>query len=54
MLDNVAERAGLGGVTLAAAYHHGRDVFPHNPLRKVHSLEGGTVFFQTTPSGIEA
>jgi len=46
VLDNVANRAGLGGVTLAAAYHHGRDIFPHNPVRKVHFLEGGTVFFQ--------
>ena len=46
VLDNVLERAGLGGVTLAAAYHHGRDIFPHNPVRKVHFLEGGTVFFQ--------
>jgi hypothetical protein len=46
VLDNVAGRAGLGGVTLAAAYHHGRDIFPHNPVRKVHFLEGGTVFFQ--------
>lgn len=46
VLDNVAGRAGLGGVTMAAAYHHGRDIFPHNPRRKVHFLEGGTVFFQ--------
>jgi hypothetical protein len=46
VLDNVAGRAGLGGITLAAAYHHGRDIFPHNPKRKVHYLEGGTVFFQ--------
>ena len=46
VLDNVAGRAGLGGVTLAAAYHHGRDIFPHNPKRRVHFLEGGTVFFQ--------
>lgn len=50
VLDNVAGRAGLGGVTLAAAYHHGRDVFPHNPARKVHFLEGGSVFFQPNPS----
>ena len=50
VLDNVAGRAGLGGVTLAAAYHHGRDIFPHNPLRKVHFLEGGTVFFQPDPA----
>lgn len=46
VLDNVAERAGVGGITLAAAYHHGRDIFPHNPARKVHFLEGGSVFFQ--------
>src|SRR5207249_4275449 len=32
------------------AYHHGRDVFPHNPARKVHFLEGGTVFFQPDSS----
>lgn len=49
VLDNVAERAGVGGVTMAAAYHHGRDIFPHNPARKVHFLEGGTVFFQPDP-----
>ena len=49
MLDNVSQRAGVGGITLAAAYHHGRDIFPHNPARKVHFLEGGTVFFQPDP-----
>jgi hypothetical protein len=35
---------------MAAAYHHGRDIFPHNPIRKVHFLEGGAVFFQPDPS----
>ena len=50
VLDNVSKRAGLGGVTMAAAYHHGRDVFPHNPARKVHFLEGGTVFFRPDAS----
>src|SRR5438034_5632667 len=50
VLDNVSERAGLGGITMAAAYHHGRDVFPHNPARKVHFLEGGTVFFRPDPT----
>jgi hypothetical protein len=49
VLDNVAVRAGLGGVTMAAAYHHGRDIFPHNPTRKVYFLEGGSVFFQPDP-----
>jgi hypothetical protein len=46
VLDNVADRAGLGGITLAAAYHQGRDIFPHNPARKVHFLEADSVFFQ--------
>jgi hypothetical protein len=46
VLDNIGDRGGLGGVTMAAAYHHGRDIFPHNPKRKVHFLEGGAVFFQ--------
>jgi hypothetical protein len=50
VLDNVSTRAGLGGVTMAAAYHHGRDIFPHNPARKVHFLEGGTVFFRPDPT----
>jgi len=45
-LDNISGRAGLSGVTMGAAYHHGRDIFPHNPVRKVHFLEGGAVFFQ--------
>ena len=50
VLDNIGSRAGLGGITMAAAYHHGRDIFPHNPHRKVHFLEGGSVFFQPDPS----
>jgi hypothetical protein len=46
VLDNVAGRAGVGGITMAAAYHQGRDIFPHNPARRVHFLEGDCVFFQ--------
>ena len=46
VLDNITDRGGIGGVTLAASYHHGRDIFPHNPVRKVRFLEGGTVFFR--------
>lgn len=45
VLDRLQE-ARLGGVTLAASYHHGRDIFPHNPKRKVHFLEGGALFFR--------
>lgn len=46
VLDNAAGRAGLGGITMAAAYHQGRDIFPHNPARKVHFLDGDSVFFR--------
>jgi hypothetical protein len=45
VLDNVEHRGGLGGVTVAAAYHEGRDLFPHNPKHKVRFLESGAVFF---------
>src|SRR3954470_5315690 len=44
--DNVQHRGGAGGITLAAAYHDARDVFPHNPRRVVHFQEPGAVFFQ--------
>ena len=46
VLDNVQHRGGLDGVTFAAAYHEGRDVFPHNPVHKVRFLESGAVFFE--------
>jgi hypothetical protein len=46
VLDNVQRRGGLGGITVAAAYHEGRDVFPHNPRHKVRFLESGAVFFE--------
>lgn len=51
--DTVLERVeftGLDAVTLACAYHHARDVFPHNPVRRVRFLEGGAVFFRPEPS----
>ena len=40
------ERGGLGGVTVAASYHEGRDLFPHNPVRRIRFLESGAVFFE--------
>jgi hypothetical protein len=49
VLDNVERRAGLGGITVAAAYHDGRDVFPHSPVRKVRFLENGALFFRPDP-----
>ncbi len=50
VLDNVQHRGGLDGVTVAAAYHEGRDVFPHNPVRRVRFLESGAVFFPPGPA----
>jgi hypothetical protein len=50
VLDNVQGRGGLGGVTVAASYHEGRDVFPHNPVRKIRFLESGAVFFEPDPA----
>jgi hypothetical protein len=49
VLDNVQRRAGLGGITVAAAYHEARDIFPHNPVRKVRFLENGAIFFRPDP-----
>jgi hypothetical protein len=49
-LGRIAERGGLGGVTVAAVYHHGRDIFPHSPVRRVRFLEGGTAFFRPDPA----
>ena len=49
VLANLQERGGLGGVTPAFSYHAQRDVFPHNPRRKVHVLERGEVFFPPDP-----
>jgi hypothetical protein len=45
VLDNVGDRAGVDGLTMAVAYHDARDIFPHNPVRKVRYLEGGAVYF---------
>ena len=50
VLGNVQERAGINQLTLAVAYHDARDIFPHNPVRKVRYLEGGAVFFQPDES----
>jgi hypothetical protein len=45
VLDNVGNRAEVDGLTMAVAYHDARDIFPHNPVRKVRYVEGGAVFF---------
>lgn len=50
VLGNLQERGGLNGITPAFVYHAARDVFPHNPRRKVHLLERGEFFFRPDPA----
>jgi hypothetical protein len=45
VLANLQDRAGVCGITPAFTYHAARDVFPHNPKRKVHLLERGELLF---------
>lgn len=49
VVANLAERAGLGGVSIAAAYHAARDVFPHDPHHRVRYAEPGAVLFHPDP-----
>jgi hypothetical protein len=50
VLDNIQERAGLGGVTMATAYHASRDVFPHARTRRLRYQPGGEIFFRPDPA----
>jgi hypothetical protein len=53
VLDEVAS-LGVGGVSLAATYHAGRLVLPHNPKRAVHFLEDGVAYFRVDPARYRA
>ncbi len=44
VLDNLQERGGLDGITVACNYHHSRDVFPHNPRHRVIYFTGEHFF----------
>ena len=46
VVANIADRAGASGISIAAAYHDSRAVFPHDPRHRVRYSEGGTVLFQ--------
>ena len=50
MLDDLQDRAGVDGVTLAASYHAARDVFPHARGRRIRFLRGGEVHFRPDPA----
>jgi len=49
VVDRLRDLAGADAVTMAANYHHSRDVFPHNPRRKIRFMRGG-VFFRADPA----
>jgi hypothetical protein len=49
VLDAVRERAALDGVVIAASYHQAFDVFPHNPVHRVHAHEAGALYFRPEP-----
>jgi len=45
VLGNLQDRAGVDGITPAFAYHAARDVFPHNPKRKVVLHDRGALLY---------
>ena len=45
VLENIQNRGGLGGITVAFSYHAARDIFPHNPRQKVQVLDRGELFY---------
>ena len=50
VLGNLQDRGGLEGITTAFVYHAARDVFPHNPKRKVRLVERGEFLFPPDPA----
>lgn len=49
-LDDLLDRAGVNGISLATAYHAGRFLEPRNPNRRVYFPEDGTLYFSADPS----
>jgi hypothetical protein len=49
VLETIQERGAIDGVELAALYHHARDLYPHNPVRRVQFADGGACFFRPDP-----
>jgi hypothetical protein len=45
VLGNIQQRAGLGGIAPAFSYHAARDLFPHNPRRKIRLQPRGALAF---------
>ena len=42
--------AGMDGISLAALYHDGRDLLPHNPRHRIKFQEDGVIFFEADSS----
>lgn len=49
VLESISGRAGIDGVALAAAYHSGMFLLPHNPRRKLY-FPAPSVYFQPDPA----
>lgn len=49
VLENVQARAGVRGLTVAAKYHAVRDIYPHNPRRRVATLSPARYFRTGAP-----
>jgi hypothetical protein len=49
VLDRL-QSAGLNSVTFSATYHDARDIFPHNPRRRVFRNEGDVHWFPVDPA----
>jgi hypothetical protein len=50
--ENVLERmahSGINAVNIAASYHSGRYLLPHNPKRRIYFAEEGVVYFTPDP-----
>ena len=50
VLDKLQQRGNLNGINFSANYHDARDVFPHNPRRRVFRNEGDVTWFPIEPS----
>jgi hypothetical protein len=51
VLGNLADRAGVDAISISATYHNARDVFPHNPVRRVYRHEGDISWFIPRAAG---
>ena len=54
VLGNLADRAGVDAISISATYHNARDVFPHNPVRRVYRHEGDISWFIPRAAGYPA